>query len=137
MMLWVETYVTRVVEAKLAAGFAELDFFQQRRGHGRDLVAFGGAGDGNAGLVEDAFGAALRIEIAEELADQRAVLALAVVGDLAGRRRGKDQRIVGRADRREPMRVGTEAALIGIAAGGIDDDELSLGALLLHHLEHT
>src|SRR3954449_6073484 len=99
-----------------------MDVLEQRGGDGRDLVAFAGAGDRKAGLVEDALGAALRIEVVEELADQHAVLALAVVDDLAGRSRGEDQRIVGRADRREAVAVGAEAALIGIAAGGGDHD---------------
>src|SRR3954452_18232036 len=95
-----------------------MDVLEQRGGDGRDLVTFAGAGDGKAGLVEYAFGAALRIEVVEKLADQHAVLALAVVDDLAGRSRGEDQRIVGRADRREAVAIGAEAALIGIAAGG-------------------
>ena len=34
------------------------------------------------------------------------------------------------------MGVGTEAALIGVAAGGVDDDELGLGALLGHRVQH-
>ena len=41
-----------------AAGvFAEADVFEQRRGDRGDLLAVGSAGDGDAGLVEDGFGA--------------------------------------------------------------------------------
>src|SRR6202012_4445895 len=38
--------------------------------------------------------------------------------------------------RREAVRERAEAALIGIAAGGGDHDELCAGAALLHHVEH-
>jgi hypothetical protein len=59
-----------------------------------------------------------------------------IVGDLARRRRGQDQRVVGDGDRGEAVGVFAEAALIGVAARGVDDDELGLGALFLHHGQH-
>ncbi len=98
------------------------DVFQQATttplGH---LLAFGGAGDGDAGLVEGGFGAGLRIQIVRAArSPARCTGGLAVVGDLARRRRGQDQRVFRRGDRGEAVRVGAEAALIGVAAGGVD-----------------
>ncbi len=72
----------------------------------------------------------------KQLGHQHAVLALAVIGHLARRRRGQDQRVFRRGDRSEAVRIGAEAALIGVAAGGVDDDELGLGALLGHRVQH-
>ena len=48
-------------------------------------------------LLKAASAPRLRIEIVEQLGHQHAVLALAVVGDLARRGRGQDQRVVRRA----------------------------------------
>ena len=70
----------------------------------------------------------LRVEVVEQLGHQHAVLAAGIVGDLARRRRGQDQRVVGRVDRRQAVREGAEAAFIGVAAGGVDHDELGAGA---------
>ncbi len=88
-------------------------------------------------LLKAAGGTGLRSEIVEQLGHQHAVLALAVVRHLARRRRGQDQRVLGHRDRRQPVGVGAEAALIGVAAGGVDDDELGLGALLGHRVQHV
>src|SRR5205823_5586063 len=55
---------------------ADADVFQQRRRHLRHLLAVGGTGDGDAGLVEGAGRAGLRIQIVQELGHQHAVLAL-------------------------------------------------------------
>src|SRR5438128_7564293 len=116
---------------------ADADFVRERGRHARYLLAVGGAGDGDAGLVEDALDARpLRIQIAEQLGDQHAVLAAGIVDDLAGRGRGEDQRIVGRADRRQTMREGTEAALVRIAAGSVEHDQLGVRAVLADGLEH-
>ena len=112
-------------------GAAEADVFQQRGRYRGHLGAVGGAGDGDAGLVEDGFGggrlagsAALRHGALSRLFSSSdistRVLAGGIIGDLARRRRGQDQRIVGRGDRGEAVREGAEAALIGVAPGGID-----------------
>ena len=87
-------------------------------------------------LLKAAGGAGLRIEVVEQLGHQHAVLALAVIGHLARRRRGQDQRVFRRGDRGQAVGEGAEAALIGVAAGGVDDDELGLGALLGHRVQH-
>ena len=87
-------------------------------------------------LLKDGFDAGLGGEVVEQLGHQHAVLAVEIVGDLARRRRRQDQRVVGRGDRREAVGEGAEAALIGVAPGGVDHDELGAGAALLHHVEH-
>ena len=87
-------------------------------------------------LLKAVSSAGLRGEVVEQLGHQHAVLALEIVGHLARRRRGQDQRVFGRRDRRQAVGVGTETALIGVAAGGVDHDEFDLGALLLHRVEH-
>src|SRR4051812_46037383 len=46
---------------------ADADVFHQRRRHLRHLLAVGGAGDGDAGLVEGGGGAGLRIQMVEQL----------------------------------------------------------------------
>ena len=76
------------------------------------------------------------VEVVEQLGHQHAVLALGIIGHLARRRRGQHQAVFRRRDRGETVGEGAEPALIGVAAGGIDDDELGLGALLLHRLKH-
>ena len=60
---------------------------------------------------------------------------LGIVDDLARRRRGQDQRVFGWRDRGQPVGERTEPALIGVAPGGVEHDELGLGALFLHRLE--
>src|SRR6185437_2744794 len=96
-------------------GGAEMDVFGERGGYRGHLFAFGGAGDGKAGLVEGGLDAsALRVQVVEQLGHQHAGLAVAVIGQLARRGRGQDQRIVGCRDRRQTMGEGAEPALIGV-----------------------
>ena len=83
-------------------------------------------------LLKAASAPARGIEVVEQLGHQHAVLAAGIVDHLARRRRRQDQRIVGRVDRREAVGEGAEAALIGIAPRGVDDDELGAGAALVH-----
>src|SRR5437879_11505606 len=64
---------------------ADMDLVEQRGGDGGHLFAVGGAGDSDAGLVEDALDAGCALQIVEQLGDQHAVLALGVIDDLAGR----------------------------------------------------
>src|SRR5258708_19599989 len=54
----------------------------------------------------------------EQFTDQHAVLAGGILGDLARRGRGEDQRIGGGIDRRPAVGEGAEAPLERIAAGG-------------------
>ena len=110
---------------------------EQRGRHRGHLFAFGGARDRDAGLVEDGLGAGVAASrLLSSSVTSTLYWPLGIVGDLARRGRGQDQRVVGRVDRRETMGEGAEAALIGIAARGVDHDELGAGALLLHHVEH-
>src|SRR6267378_7806477 len=118
----VETSANQTLTAGLFGGFlgAEADVFRERRRHRGDLFAFGGAGDRGAGLVEDGLDAGgWRVEVVEQFGHQHAVLAGGIVGHLARRRRGQDQRVVGRADRRQAMGVFAEAALVRVTPGGV------------------
>ena len=87
-------------------------------------------------LKADSMPAQLRVELGEQLGHQHAVGAFGIVGDLARRGRGQDQRVVGGGDRREAVGEGAEAALIGIAAAGVDHDQLGAGALFLDRVQH-
>ncbi len=91
----------------------------------------------DARFVEGGLGAGLGVEVVEQLGHQHAVLALAVISHLARGCRGQDQRVFpAREIGGQPMGEGTETALIGVAAGGVDDDQLGLGALLVHRCQH-
>src|SRR5207253_5097602 len=101
----------------------------------RHLLAFVGARDGDAGLVEDAFSANLRIELVEQLSNEHAMLALHVIGDTTRRVRRHDEGVIGRIDQRKPVGVGAETALVGIASRGVEHYQLGASAPLLHYLE--
>jgi len=64
------------------------------------------------------------------------VLALRGIGDLAGRIRRDDERVVGRVDWRKPVGVGAETAFIGIASRGVDDGQRGASAPLLKCVEN-
>ena len=116
-------YVEAAAQAisPVAVGGGEADVFEQRGRHRGHLLAVGGAGDRDAGLVEDGLGAgAWALRLLSSSAISTLYWPLRIVGDLARRGRGQDQRVVGRVDRREAMGEGAEAALIGVAPGGVD-----------------
>src|SRR5262249_13723593 len=97
-------------------GLAEADVLKQGGRHGRYLLAVGGAGNRDRGLVEGSLRADRpRVEIAEQFGNECTVLAVAIIGNLARRGGGKDQGIVRRGDRRKAMGKGTEAPLIRVA----------------------
>ena len=88
-------------------------------------------------LLKAACGAGLRIQIVQQLGHQHAVLALAESSaTLPGVAEDRISAFSGAEIGARPWEIGAEAALIGVAAGGVDDDELGLGALLVHRVQH-
>ena len=92
-----------------------------------------GAGDGDAGLVEGAFGAGLRRSgCSAARRPARCSGLLESSATLPGVAEVRISAFSGGLNRRQAVRIGAEAALVRVAAGGVEHHELGARALLLH-----
>jgi hypothetical protein len=79
----------------------------------------------------------MRIELAEQLSNEHAVLALRVIGDRARGIRRDDERVIGHVDWRKPVGVGAETAFIRIASRGVEDGQRGASTPLLDRVEYV